>query len=302
MHARGDPSVSLSEVRSVIPAYRYPSRRTARALAALGLSLFAAGTLTTAAVAPLAAQTVAQAGATVDGKKVLGIDDYAKWRSINGSSISADGKWVTYDLAFMNAAAAEARPVLHLVHLPDGQDTEVANATGGAFSPDGKWLAYLVDPSGGARGGRGGRGGGAQGGRGQNTPPPAPRRAELRNLATGAVQSWQDIQSFTFSANSSHLVLRRRAPGAAAANGAAAEGAGGAHGADVILHDLVSGHDQLLGSVGDISFNKTGDLLAYTVDAAPPDGNGLFVLDLKNDRINTLDNDARVYSRLTWND
>src|SRR6185437_7794193 len=196
-----------------------------------------------------------------------------------------------------------------------------ANATGGAFSPDGKWLAYLVDPSGGARGGRGGRGGGAQGGRGQTAPLAAPRRAELRNLATGAVQSWQDIQSFTFSANSSHLVLRRRTPGATnanggrggagggapagaagGANGAAAEGAGGPHGADVILHDLVSGHDQLLGSVGDISFNKTGDLLAYTVDAAPPDGNGLFVLDLKNDRINTLDNDARVYSRLTWND
>jgi hypothetical protein len=300
-------------------------RRSARpfaAAAAFGFSLFTAVAATAVSAAPIAAQTVAQAGAAVDGKKVLGIDDYAKWRSINGSSISADGKWVTYDLAFMNTAPTEAHPVLHLVHLPDGQQTDVANATGGAFSPDGKWLAYLVDPSGGARGGRGGRGGGAQGGRGQNAPPAAPRRAELRNLATGAVQSWQDIQSFTFSANSSHLVLQRRAPGAAnanggrgaaggggapvggaaGANGAAAEGAGGAHGADVILHDLASGHDQLLGSVGDIFFNKKGDLLAYTVDAAPRDGNGLFVLDLKNDRVSTLDNDARVYSRLTWND
>jgi dienelactone hydrolase len=70
----------------------------------------------------------------------------------------------------------------------------------------------------------------------------------------------------------------------------------------VIVHDLVTGHDQLLGSVGDAAFNKKGELLAYTVDAMPRDGNGLFVLDLRNGRVSPLDNDARVYSRLTWND
>src|SRR4029079_17470857 len=55
-------------------------------------------------------------------------------------------------------------------------------------------------------------------------------------------------------------------------------------------------------SVGEILFNKKGDLLAYTVDGTVRDGNGLFILDLRNGRISTLDNDARVYSRLTWND
>ncbi|HEY9227131.1 MAG TPA: prolyl oligopeptidase family serine peptidase, partial [Gemmatimonadaceae bacterium] len=73
-------------------------------------------------------------------------------------------------------------------------------------------------------------------------------------------------------------------------------------GGDVILHDLNTNRDQLLGSVGEISFNKKGDLLGYTVDATPRDGNGLFVLDLRNGRVNPLDNDARVYSRLTWNE
>ena len=56
--------------------------------------------------------------------------------------------------------------------------------------------------------------------------PLQPRRVELRNLATGAVQSWQDMQSFTFAANSSHLILRRRAPAVAGAAG----GRGGAGG------------------------------------------------------------------------
>jgi dipeptidyl aminopeptidase/acylaminoacyl peptidase len=314
-------------------------------------------------------------------KKALTVDDYSKWRSISGQEISGDGQWVTYGLSLTNTAPTETKPVLHLVRLDSSQDVEVPNATGGTFSSDSKWIAYVVDPSGG-RGGRGGRGNGGGGNPPADNPPPAdpsvppgapappatppqtppatppatppttvpgetppattapapatpgqapgarggnaarpeqPTRVELRNLSTGAVKSWQDIQSFTFSANATHLILRRKPPtaaGAGAGRGAAAApdpnqapGAAGApatptgpRGADVILHNLTTGRDQLLGSVGDIAFNKTGDLLAYTVDASVKDANGLFVLDLKNGRINTLDGDARLYNRLTWSD
>ena len=281
--------------------------------------------LTLGAVAPTSV-----ALAQTAPKKVLSVDDYSKWKSIGNQSISGDGKWVAYVLSATNTEPTDAKPVLHLVRLDNSQDLEIPNGGAPAFSPDSKWLAYTVDASGGGRGGRGGRGGGGGGGAtqgarggatGQQAPP---RHVELRNLSTGTVQSWQDIQSFTFAATSSHIVLRRRAPQAAgaagarggnapagapgggapgaAAAGAAAESATGPRGADVILHDLATGRDQLLGSVGEISFNKKGDLLAYTVDGAVRDGNGLFILDLRNGRISTLDNDARVYSRLTWND
>jgi dipeptidyl aminopeptidase/acylaminoacyl peptidase len=163
---------------------------------------------------------------------------------------------------------------------------------------------------------------GAPGGRGTGTTPPAvPTRVELRNLATGTVKSWQDIQSFMFSANSTHLILRRKPPtpaggaggrggtgtdapagGAGAAGGASGTTPAGPRGTDVIVHNLITGRDQLLGSVGDIAFNKSGALLAYTVDASVKDGNGLFVIDLKTNRMHTLDNDARLYNRLTWSD
>ena len=324
-------------------------------------------------------------------KKVLTVEDYPKWRSISGQEMSGDGQWVAYGLSLTNTAPTETKPVLHLVRLETSQDVEVPNATGGTFSSDSKWIAYVVDPSGG-RGGRGGRGGaggatppadtappadpavppgapapppappttpaqtppaappatppvtapgqppatapvpapdpaapaqtpdastGGQAARGANAArPEQPTRVELRNLATGALKSWQDIQSFTFSANATHLILRRRPPTAAGAGGgrgaaAAADAGGGAaapaapsgpRGSDVILHNLVTGRDQLLGSVGDIAFNKSGDLLAYTVDASVKDANGLFVLDLRNGRINTLDDDSRLYNRMTWSE
>ncbi|MEP6620873.1 MAG: prolyl oligopeptidase family serine peptidase, partial [bacterium] len=156
-------------------------------------------------------------------------------------------------------------------------------------------------------------------GRGNGAPPAAARRFELRELATGKTQSWADMATASFSATASHLVLKRRpangaadAGGRGAGAGAAPGGAPGAtavaanpnapRGSDVVLLDLATGRSQLLGSVGDIAFNKKGDLLAYTVDAAQRDGNGLFLVDLQAGRTDVLDNDARNYNRMTWND
>ncbi|MEI2718811.1 MAG: hypothetical protein V9E87_01515 [Gemmatimonadales bacterium] len=141
------------------------------------------------------------------------------------------------------------------------------------------------------------------GGRGARRPRRrCPKRWELRELATGTVRFWQDVQSVTFSPTSTHLVLRRRPPTPAAGAGAAATGANAARGVDVIVHDLASGRSQFLGSVGELAYNKGGTMLAYTVDAAVRDGNGLFLLDLAANRIDPLDNDSLRYSRLTWND
>ncbi len=297
----------------------------------------------------------AHPSAQTAARKAMTVDDYTKWRSISGQEISGDGKWVTYVLQLTNVAPTETRPVLHLVNLQTNEDVTVANATNGAFSSDSKWIAYTVDPSGGRGGrGRGGRGGApapdpqtptapnaqapaapatqtpatsstqasnTQPAGRANQPPTPPQHVELRNLATGAVQSWQDIQSFVFAPSATHLVLKRRpanaggsaagrggdaengpAPGAGPAGGAAAGTEPAGRGTDVIFVDLRTGRHQLLGSVGDIVFTKKGDLVAYAVDAPTKDANGVFVIDTRSGRSTPLDNDAKVYSRVTWND
>jgi len=150
------------------------------------------------------------------------------------------------------------------------------------------------------------------------TPPAPPRRVELRNLETGVVQSWENIGTFTFAPTSTHLFLKRR-PAEAPRGGGGGRGGGqapgatpgaagippvgaGPRGTDTILLDLRTGRHQLLGSVGDIAFNRTGTLLAYTVDSAVKDANGLFVHDIRSGRTVALDNDAKQYNRLAWND
>jgi dipeptidyl aminopeptidase/acylaminoacyl peptidase len=358
--------------------------RTSRGI---GGSLALLALLVAMAYAPAAAQQPAQRLSTTPtssstAKKVLSVNDYTRWRGIDGAQMSGDGRWVIYGLRFTNTAASDAKPVLHILNLETNKEVEVANATQAVFSSDSRWVSYQIEPPGGGRGGRGGRGGGPGGtdttavapivapvvppggapgvppgsptvpptspptvppavtpgapgaptvpavtppdaqptsdGRGRGAGAPAPmRRLELRELATGRVQSWQDVQSATFSPTSSHLLMRRRPAGAGTGASAAADAAGGGagggrggapaptsgpRGVDVVLHHLATGRSQFFGSVGDIAFNKAGDLLAYTVDAAVRDGNGLFVVDLKSGRSHVLDNDARNYNRLTWSE
>ncbi len=294
--------------------------------------------------ASVPAPASAQAAAPAPAKKAMTVDDYSKWRTISGQALSADGKWLVYVLELTNVMPGETKPVMHILSLETNKDVTVEDAAGPVFSPDSQWLAYQVDPGAALRArrdrsGPGGTGnapsGNAPSGQpspGQTEPAPGqpgppgqrrggsesipPRRVDLRNLATGAVRSWEDIGTFTFAPTSSHLVLRRRGGEAAgptgqrgggmppqappAAGSAAAQT--GPRGRDAILLDLRTGRFQLLGSVADFAFNKAGELLAYTVDAAMKDGNGLFVFDVRNGRVTPLDNDARNYNRLAWND
>jgi dipeptidyl aminopeptidase/acylaminoacyl peptidase len=244
--------------------------------------------------APLAAQG-----------KPLTVDDYARWRQIQGEAISPDGRWVAYTLRHTNTLPADSKPVLMLRDLETGRDVEIANAHDGVFSPDSRWVVYQVDSVPAARRARGAEGPGAAAvdsmpadSAATGSPPSQPPRVEVRELTTGATRSWQRMQPGVFNATATHLLLRRRAERSGRNGG----DGGGSAGTDVVLHDLASGRDLFLGSVGDVAFNRQGDLLAYAIESSPRDGNGLFVVELDGLSIRPLDNDTLIYGRLAWSD
>lgn len=309
--------------------------RSARSTHSVSIAIILAAL---AAIVTTAAQTPA--------KKALTVDDYTKWKSITDTAISGDGKWVTYVLQTTNVPQDQTRPVLHIFNVESKKDVAVPNATGGTFSADSNWIAYQLDPAPGRRGGRGATNAspdspsapsapatppapetpGAAGAQPPARPaadaPPPPRRVEVRNLAAGTVQPFENIGDFIFSPDSTLIVLKRRpaeagggagrggnaggapAPGPAPANAQAAAPAPrtGPIGTDVIVLDLRTRASQFFGSVAEIAFNKKGDLLAYTVVSPIKDGNGLFVYDTARGRITPLDNDAKIYNRLAWSE
>ena len=264
---------------------------------------------------PVRAQTAdpGRPAAAQEETKVLSLEDYGRWRTIGDQALSSDGRWVTWVYRFTNVTEQDAKPVLHLLDLQTDQDTTIADASNATFSPDARWIAYQVDstPPRAGRGGGGGSAPAAQAGRGAAEPSAAQHRIEIRELSTGETRAWRGMQSATFSRTSKFALLRdrpsagsgrsRRGGGSGAGRGGGASAAA-ERGSDAILVNLSTGRSQLLGSVGDAEFNRAGDMLAYTVAAAERDGNGLFVIDLATGSLRVLDNDARIYSQLAWND
>jgi len=84
----------------------------------LGLAL-------TLALSILPAVATAQAPAA---RKVLSIDEYSRWRTIDGAQISPDGKYVVYGLRYTNTLPADAKPVVTLRDLSTGTDLQIADA------------------------------------------------------------------------------------------------------------------------------------------------------------------------------
>jgi dipeptidyl aminopeptidase/acylaminoacyl peptidase len=252
--------------------------------------------------------TVAAESKPVLHLRNLATDDEITVEHATGGTFSPDSKWLAYQV---DPGAAQRARAGRGGQGGAGTTPPGAPATPPPATPPATPPPATGPPATGAQPatpqGQGARGGAAA---------IPPRRVELRNLETGEVRSWQDIGSFTFAPTSTHLFMRRRPAesggeggGRGAAPAAPGGGRGGGAGAaatqgglDVILLDLGTGRHQLLGSVNDIVFNRTGELLAYTVEAPVKDANGLFVFDTRTGRIVPLDNDAKQYRRLTWNE
>ena len=232
--------------------------------------------LTLALFAGIASGPIAVAQA---GKRPLTIDDYERWRSIDPNlAISTDGVWVAYVVRYLDRVKQE--PILHVTSLDSEAKHEIPNAIDPIFSDDSRWVAAFVElPHEEVK---------LLGDKDK----PLPRRGLLLDLVSGARKTWENVESFEFARGSSHLLVRHPRSDPDAEHG----------GADVILRDLRGEADQLIVDVGEASFNGSGELLTYAVDAAQRDANGIHLIDLRGGVQTTLDSDAFRYAQLTWNE
>jgi dipeptidyl aminopeptidase/acylaminoacyl peptidase len=197
--------------------------------------------------------------------RALPISEYHLWRSIDGETISPDGAHVAWSYSRLRAD-----DTLHVRRLADGETTTVPRASSARFSDDGAWIAYEISAAWGDDDGE--------------------DRVGLMNLATGARWSWAGPGSFGFAPGSSHFWLMKRT------------GDDDADGSDLVLRNLADGYDELIGGVDEYGWNETGSFLAYTVDAADGDGNGLYLLEAASGARRALDNANARYAQLEWSE
>jgi dienelactone hydrolase len=240
------------------------------------------------------------------GPKVLSLDHYGVWRRIANAAISPTGAWLVYTLQPNDGEMTITVRELDgdQVHtIPAGSAPQTGRGGGGfgagaadgpAFSKDGRWVGYYVNPPSRDSAGRGARPSG--------TPPPRgagssqgerpSRRFELLNLASGEKFAVPNAASFRFSNDATWLAVRANRP----------QGDTTRDGADLVLRELATGVTRNIGNVNQYAFDDAGRLFAYTVDAVGRLGNGVYWLDLTTGGTQALHTGARDYAQLTWSD
>jgi len=210
-----------------------------------------------------------------DGKKALTFDDYARWRSITSTSISDDGNWITFGYS-----RREADDTLYVKNLENDKLHVIPLASRPQFSDDGKWIAYNVSlPR-------------KEAEKLREAKKPVPNKAELMDLVTGDKISWDNAASFRFSKGSKVFVVKKTKSDPDAKYS----------GTDMILRYLEKGYDEPFGNVAAFSFNKPGTILAYTLDTADKNGNGLYILDVTTGMRRQLHSDKMEFTNMNWDE
>jgi dipeptidyl aminopeptidase/acylaminoacyl peptidase len=254
------------------------------------------------------ATTPAKAAAA-PGSRDFAPDDLQRWKTIRNASLSADGRWFAYVLA-PNEGDAE------LVVRPMGEGAEKRFAIGEppagfgfggpgagapvAFSRDGKWLAFTVYPK------------AAEAKRLRTQRRPVQNSVTVLELASGQARTFDAVRRFTFAGDRPRWMAMHAyddAPAGGPPAGGAPPGApGGAAaaardaGADMLLHELGTGTVLNVGNVAEFAFDRSGQWLAYTIDARERIGNGVHLRNMSTDVVRVLESERALYRRLAWAD
>ena len=208
-------------------------------------------------------------------KKALTVEDYAKWRSIRTAQISGDGNWAAYGYSIR-----EKDDTLYVKNINTDTTYQIPRGTNPSFSDDSQWVVYAINkPIKDIK-------------KLQKDKKPIPKKAELLNLATGKKCLFENIASYTFSKGAGFVAVKK----------AKSDPKAKYKGIDLILVNLKTEQQELIGSVSEFRFNKPGTMLAYLNDVPDTNGNGIHLIDLQTYSRTPLDSDKKIYSQLAWDE
>ena len=271
----------------------------------LSLGLYAASGIAQAPVA----RTDIRASATVPetttkARRSLEMDDLLNWKTIRSSTVSNDGRWFGYQLA---PNEGDSDVILRRtsddkeMRFPVGDNANAALS----FSDNSQYALFSIAPT------------KREAERLRRDRKPVHNQAALVNLATGELKKFEKVRRATFSGERGTWVAMHlyapETPGAGGGGGGGAAPAGGrgggpggpagrAQGADLLLHEVATGQLIPLGNVSDFAFDKSGEWLAWTVEARDQLGNGVQLLNTSTRSIRSLDGAKATYTRLTWSE
>ncbi len=299
---------------------RTPYRSRPRAFASVVALLFAAPL----AIAQLRAQSPASVSnnpytrvtpwstTLAPGKKAITQDTYDEWRTIQGATVSPDGKWTAYTLSPVvgegdvmvrsTSSTTEYRATRGYTGRPQlmaaADSAAQFSAQPAQFSADSRFVAYLqYAPRAEFERVRGRKGS------------PAPSSAlAVMNVADGTISRVARVRSFRLSRNGGRFVAylledttQRSGPGLTPAVPAiVAPGPRRETGTTLVLRELTTGTEVRIDGVINYSFDENEHWLGYTVASRDGATDGAYVRALSSGTSTVLLNGRGVYRSLVF--
>lgn len=207
-------------------------------------------------------------------KRKLEPTDYGQWQSISTTRLSADGKWFAYRVNLENG---NEWLTIKKIGSDSTDKHTFSHAEEPTFTKNSRWAAFLIGTS-------------------QQELKELKKEKKnfhfdmgLMDLQTARVDTFKDVQHFTFSNDGQFLVMQKYPQN-------------GPHhpGTDLVLRNLTKGTNQLIGNVTEYAFNKTGNQLAVILESSHNLGNGVQLYSLKSNNFFVLDSDTTRFTNLSW--
>lgn len=253
-------------------------------------------------IAGLIFATVAIAFAVQGPKKPLDHDVYDAWRSIRGSALSRDGKWLVY------AEGPQVGDGVVVIKSVSGDTVhKIERGTTPRFSHDSRFVLTTIAPA---------KSEVDKATKEKKKPAEMPKNAlGIFNLATGEMTRIERLRSLRVPAEDSGWIAYQLEPEAAPAakpdtkpEAAPAPEAKPQKkkdhpvGSELIARNLASGAEHKLADVGDSTFSKDGKTLFFVVSTKSGEGDGLFAMNLPDGKKTAILEGMANYRQLAWHD
>ena len=212
---------------------------------------------------------------TSSEKKPLTFDQFGRWRSISSAAISDDGQWISFGYGIR-----DKNDTLYIKSLKLEKHYKIPQGNGAKFSDDSQWVAYAINKL------------QKEIKKLKKAKKPIPKKFELLNLSSGEKSEVANLSTFKFAKGSNFLAIKKAKSDPKAKH----------KGTDLLLRNLKTGSDELIGSVSEFSFNKSGSMLAYIIDTPDTTGNGIHLMNLETFVRNPIESGKYLYSRLSWDE
>ena len=214
--------------------------------------------------------------------KPISWKDVPSWKSISTFSVqmSPDGIWMAYG---MLPVEGDGELILQKAAEPDSRKSFPIGSTNFpsfAFAENSKWIAFKEYPKDKEK-----KAAAKTGGKGLS------EKLVLLDLDADKKTVFEKVTGYSFNGKAAtHLAMQLSKEG----------NNGDAKGSDLLLVNLANGKRQNIGNVQEFAFNKGGEYLAYTIDAANKSGNGIYLFHVPTGTTKLIDSDTATYRYLNW--